>query len=135
MSNTDHDPHDQLCDFCGRPIPDNAGHAGLVPDSSVIDEHNHALDGHRIVVACGDEHLDRLIELARFAFVDEQLWFGQLCRASRLPGLGDASLARLARRARLSPADARRALEWNARQDNPLTVLPGGQPAAADVPG
>jgi hypothetical protein len=102
--------------------------SALLPDSSVIHPDDPSQDGRRMVVTCGAEHLDQLIVSARRDWVDEQLWFGRLCRASMKPGMRHAELSRLGLHARLSAGELRRALEWNARSDHPRTTLPGGQP-------
>ncbi|GAA4661764.1 hypothetical protein GCM10023214_62550 [Amycolatopsis dongchuanensis] len=72
-----------------------------------------------------------LVEQARGAWVDEQRWFGRLCRASVEPGIRDSSVSWLGDRARLSPHQLRAALQWNANRKTPRTVLPGGQPLPA----
>jgi len=98
-----------------------------VPDSSVIHDHDPALDGTRVVVACCGEHMDQLVLRAFDAWRDAQLWFGWLCRASRSPKMRDASLIELAEHAHLAPAELRAALAWNAAQPRSLAALPGGQ--------
>ncbi|MBE1494053.1 hypothetical protein H4696_001153 [Amycolatopsis lexingtonensis] len=99
----------------------------MIADSSAIDSADFALDGKRYVVACCPEHMKSLIENARVAWVVEELWFGRLCRASRLPGVRDADVGRIGVHARLSPADLRAALTWNSAQNEPRLTLPGGQ--------
>ena len=93
----------------------------------MIHREDASFDGRREVVACGPEHLEELIRAARSTWSDEQLWFGRLARASQLPGMRVISLRALGERARLTGEHLRRALEWNARQNDPVTTLPGGQ--------
>ncbi|HEX7659230.1 MAG TPA: hypothetical protein VF444_07095 [Pseudonocardiaceae bacterium] len=118
----------RVCALCGHPIPNGTGLSALLPDSSVIDPHDPSLDGRRPVFACGGDHLDELIARAQREWIDEELWFGQLCRASVRPGMCDADLTRLGQLARLSDIKLRRALEWNAGHERPCITLPGGQP-------
>ena len=115
------------CEFCGRPVSTGLGQSALVPDSSVIHEHDPALDGARLVVACCGAHMDQLVLRAFDAWQDGQLWFGWLCRASRSEKLRDASLIEIAEHAHLAPSELRGALAWNAAQPGSLTALPGGQ--------
>jgi len=105
----------------------------LVPDSSVMAPagKDAGLDGQRLVTACGNDHAAVLVKHARDGWVDEQRWFGRLCRASVEPGMRAASMSRLGERARLSPQQLRGALDWNAGRRTPYIVLPGGQPLLA----
>ena len=68
-----------------------------------------------------------LIDRARRDWVAEQLWFGLLCRASGPPATRGRPDGHLGERARLSPEQLRRAVDWNARSDHPRRTLPGGQ--------
>lgn len=115
------------CDYCGRPPEPGTERWALVPDSSFVHPSDPALDGRRVVTACGTEHLEELIKRARREWTDEQLWLGQLARASVKPGLRGASLRKVAYRARLSPEQLHRTLDWNAGRTAPDTTLPGGQ--------
>ncbi|MFB9924579.1 hypothetical protein ACFORO_40645 [Amycolatopsis halotolerans] len=115
----------KTCDRCGEQIPPGKLQTALVPDSSRVDPADFAGHGQRLVYACGDEHMARLVEKARRDWVDEQWWFGLLCQASR--SAGQASLPDLARHARLSDGQLNAALQWNAAADHPLGCLPGGQ--------
>ncbi|QWF84477.1 hypothetical protein [Amycolatopsis sp. CA-230715] len=122
------------CGYCGAAIP--AGHAlcALVPDSSVIDHEDPSCDGRRHVVACGSAHLDLLIGQANDAWIPEERWLGQLCRASMQPGSAGATVAQLGARARMPTDHVRRAVLWNSRREAPLRALPGGQVlSAADL--
>ncbi|MFD2467550.1 hypothetical protein [Amycolatopsis silviterrae] len=114
------------CERCGEQIPPGKLQTALVPDSSRVDPLDFARHGQRLVYACGDEHMAQLVERARRDWVDAQWWFGLLCQASR--SAGQASLAELARRARLSDGQVEAALAWNAGEEHPLRRLPGGQP-------
>ena len=116
----------EKCGHCGRSTTASDSVGALVPDSSVIHPHDPSGDGHRFVTACCDEHLDRVVEQLRSAWTEEQLWFGRLCRASADPRLRNASLLRVGKRAHLSTANLRRALEWNANREGSLGKLPGG---------
>ncbi|MQA10544.1 MAG: hypothetical protein GEU98_18715 [Pseudonocardiaceae bacterium] len=78
-------------------------------------------------MVCSPGELDRLAKNARARWVDEQLWFGQLVRASTQLGMDGASLQRVRRRAHLSEEQFHRAMSWNAGKDTPRRVLPGGQ--------
>jgi hypothetical protein len=99
----------------------------LIADSSAIDSVDFTLDGQRYVVACCPEHMKSLIENARVSWAVEELWFGRLCRASRLPGVRDADIGKIAVHARLDPSELRAALAWNGARNEPKTTLPGGQ--------
>ena len=68
-----------------------------------------------------------LIDRARRDWVAEQLWFGLLCRVSTLPAMRGVPVSDLGPRARLSPEQLRRAVDWNTHSDNPRVTLPGGQ--------
>ncbi|GAA1024630.1 MULTISPECIES: hypothetical protein [Amycolatopsis] len=115
----------KTCERCGEQIPPGKLQTALVPDSSRVDPADFAGHGQRLVYACGDEHMDQLVEKARRDWVDEQWWFGLLCQASR--SARQASLPELARQARLSDRQLNAALQWNAAADRPLRSLPGGQ--------
>lgn len=116
-----------VCGYCDLPVTAGTGQQALVPDSSAIHSDDPGLDGRRVVNACGREHLERLIERARAAWVDEQWWFGRLIRVSVKPAMRGASVELLAVDARLTPENLRAALAWNARQARPDTAFPGGQ--------
>jgi len=112
------------CALCGSP---GSGHGALLPDATVIDPDGKGRDGRRYVTAWGIEHLQLLIDRARRHWVVEQLWFGQLCRASSPPSTRDLRMSFLGERARLSPEQLRRAVDWNACSAHPRLTLPGGQ--------
>jgi hypothetical protein len=86
------------------------------------------------VTACGSDHLQELIDQAHHDWVAEQLWFGQLCRASTQPGMNGVLVTELAEHARVSVARLRRASEWNTHHTNPTVTLPGGQIVPAHQP-
>ena len=113
------------CALCGSP---GSTHGALLPDATVIDPDGKGRDGRRYVTACGTEHLQVLIDRARRDWVAEQLWFGQLCRASTPTAMRGVPVADLGPRAGLSPEQLRRAVDWNTRSNNPRVTLPGGQP-------
>jgi len=115
------------CGYCGSPCRAADTHGALVADSSAIDPVDLARDGRRYVVACSAGHLKSLVDQARATWAAEELWFGQLCRASRQHGMRDAEIREIGLRARLSAANVRSALAWNATRDQPMLVLPGGQ--------
>ncbi|WP_329052905.1 hypothetical protein OG738_09425 [Amycolatopsis sp. NBC_01488] len=115
------------CGYCGSPCRAASTHGALVADSSVIDPVDLARDGRRFVVACSAGHLKSLVDRARATWAAEELWFGQLCRASRQHGMRDAEVREIGLRARLSAANVRAALAWNATRDQPTLILPGGQ--------
>ena len=118
----------EVCAECGTYIARGLRYTALAPDSSVIHPSDPTRDGWRLVMACGAEHLQVLIDHARNMWVDEQLWFGRLARVSVQPEARDVSLSGLARLAGLSEDQCARALAWNARRDKPNEYLPGGQP-------
>jgi len=99
----------------------------LLPDATVIDPQDRGRDGRRYVTACGTEHLQVLIDRARRDWVAEQLWFGQLCRASTPAAMHGVPVADLGPQARLSPEHLRRAVDWNTHINSPRVTLPGGQ--------
>ncbi|MEV6878289.1 hypothetical protein [Amycolatopsis sp. NPDC051128] len=103
-----------------------------MPDSSVVDEFDPGCDGWRLVTVCSTEHLHLLSDRGRQAWIDEQLWLGQLRRASTQPGLRCADLATLARRAALTPEQLERLLAWNAIRNGSASSLPGGRSLAPD---
>jgi hypothetical protein len=74
----------------GSASPRAATRGALIPDATVVDAHSLDRDGHRYVTACGSDHLQVLIDQALHDRVAEQLWFGQLCRASTEPGMKGA---------------------------------------------
>jgi len=117
----------RLCAHCGQDIPVANGQGALIPDSTVIDFRDASLDGQRYVTACGAEHLQLLIDQAQHDWIDEQLWFGQLCRASTQPGMSGSLVTTLGEHARLSVDHLSRALTWNATSAEPRRTLPGGQ--------
>jgi hypothetical protein len=117
----------RTCAHCGRPIPACRAQSALIPDSTVIHSHDPNFDGQRYVTACGSEHLQLLIDQAHRVWNDEQLWFGQLCRASNRPGMSGVVMAKLGEHAGLSADHLSRALAWNATSAEPRRTLPGGQ--------
>jgi hypothetical protein len=125
----------RTCAHCGQRIPGGSGQGALLPDATVIDAYASDRDGHRYVSACTSDHLQVLIDLARHDWVVEQLWFGQLCRASTQPGATGVVVAQLAEHAGLSDDHLRRGLEWNAQRSKPMVTLPGGQIVPAHRPG
>ncbi len=125
---TSHDPtYGRVCGHCGQLAAPGSSIGALLPDSSVIDPDGLGRDGRRYVTACGAGHLQLLIDQARRDWVAEQLWFGQLCRASTVPVTRDLPISHLGERARLTPDHLRRAVEWNTRSERPRVTLPGGQ--------
>jgi hypothetical protein len=118
----------RVCGHCGLPVATGNEQTALVPDSSAMFPQDAVLDGQRMVTACGPEHVSVLVGQARRMWVDEQWWFGRLCRASVQPGMVGATVPRVAESARLSPQQLRAALAWNAERNIPQAVLPGGQP-------
>ncbi|MEU7785567.1 hypothetical protein [Amycolatopsis sp. NPDC049159] len=115
------------CEYCGNPFRAANAHGALVADSSAIDPVGLSQDGRRYVVACSAGHLKSLVDQARASWTIEELWFGQLCRASRQHGMRDAEVREIGLRARLSAANVRSALAWNATREQPTLILPGGQ--------
>lgn len=122
-----HDPGSSTCHQCLLTFPASEMHVALVPDSSFVHADDPGLDGCRLVRACGPAHLNELIERARDTWVVEQLWFGRLVRASKDPEMRDAPMRQVAGHASLSPERLRQALAWNARRNEPMSSLPGGQ--------
>jgi len=116
-----------VCAHCGLRSPPGSAQGALLPDATVIDPQDRGRDGRRYVTACGNEHLQVLIDRARRDWVAEQLWFGLLCRASTPAAMRGAPVSALGRRAGLSPEQLRRAVDWNSRSNNPRVTLPGGQ--------
>ncbi len=115
------------CDHCQRELPPDGMLVASVPDSSFVHGDDPSFDGWRLVRAC-TEHLIVLIDQARAGWIEEQLWFGRLARASRHPELHGVSLRRLAQHASLSPQRLAQALRWNASRTEPVRRLPGGHP-------
>lgn len=122
------------CDVCGGDPAAQSAITALVPDSSFIDPSDHHRDGVRIATVCTAEELDELVAACRAKWRDEQLWLGQLARASTVPHLRTATLGALARRAGLEESQLARLLAWNARQDKPVTALPGGHSLGGSAP-
>jgi hypothetical protein len=120
--------HAPGCAVCGRTIPPEQEVTALIPDSSVVDPHDSSRDGQRMVSVCSDDELPELIAAGRAAWQDEQLWLGQLSRASTEPGVAEMSLRMVARRAFLTDEQLYRVLAWNEAQPVPESALPGGQP-------
>ena len=117
-----------VCAHCGLRCPPGSAQGALLPDATVIDPQDRGRDGRRYVTACGTEHLQVLIDRARRDWVAEQLWFGQLCRASTPAAMHSVPVADLGPQARLSPEHLRRAVDWNTHSNSPRVTLPGGQP-------
>ena len=117
----------RVCAHCGLHSPPGEAQGVLLPDATIIDPQGHGRDGRRYVTACGSEHLQLLIDRARLDWVDDEFWFGLLCRASSSRHMTGAPLSDLGRPARLSPEHLRRAVDWNARSVSPRVTLPGGQ--------
>lgn len=115
------------CEHCGNPCRTEDFQGGLIADSSAIDPVDPTQDGRRYVVACCAGHMKSLIENARAKWAVEELWFGRLCRASRQHGMRDAGVAEIGLRARLSASNLQSAFAWNAAQEQPTRILPGGQ--------
>ncbi|WP_409179618.1 hypothetical protein F9C11_24040 [Amycolatopsis sp. VS8301801F10] len=115
------------CGVCGEPGTAGNAQGALVADSSAIDPYDFAFDGRRYVVACCPEHMRTLVEEARAAWSAGEQWFGQLCRASLLNAMRDASLDEIRAHARLDDAALRAALEWNSARKAAALTLPGGQ--------
>jgi hypothetical protein len=115
------------CDHCRRDLSPDRMLVAIVPDSSFVHRDDPSRDGCRLVRAC-IEHLTALIDEARAGWVEEELWFGRLARASSLPEMRGATLGQVAWQASLSPERLRQALRWNACRTDPVRQLPGGQP-------
>jgi hypothetical protein len=116
------------CAVCGRPIPPERDMTVLIPDSSIVDPYDSSRDGQRMVTVCSADELRELIAASRAAWRDEQLWLGQLSRASTEPGMAGTSLRTVARRAFFTDEQLRRVLAWNEGRPVPVLALPGGQP-------
>jgi hypothetical protein len=116
----------RTCDHCFRELPPGRVLVAVAPDSSVVHRSDPSLDGWRLVRACA-EHLTELIDTARAGWVEEQLWFGRLARASSAQEMHGAPLRQVARQASLSPERLHQALRWNAWRTEPTRQLPGGQ--------
>jgi hypothetical protein len=116
----------RTCDHCFRELPPGRVLVAVAPDSSVVHGSDPSLDGWRLVRACA-EHLAELIDSARAGWVEEQLWFGRLARASSVLEMHGAPLRQVARHASLSPERLHQALRWNAWRPEPTRRLPGGQ--------
>ena len=115
----------RICAYCGLRGPPGDALGALLPDATIIDPQDRGRDGRRYVTACGSEHLQLLIDRARRDWVDDELWFGMLCRASSSRQMIGAALSELGRPARLSPEHLSRAVDWNARSASPRVTLPG----------
>jgi len=100
----------------------------LIPDSSAMAPQDAIMDGQRLVTACGNEHVSALGADGRRAWVEEQRWFGRLCRASVEPRMRNATLSELGEQARMSERQVAAALDWNAHGEAARAVLAGGQP-------
>jgi hypothetical protein len=128
------DARARTCDHCLKELPPGRVLVAVAPDSSVVHRSDPSLDGWRLVRACA-EHLTELIDKARASWVEEQLWFGRLARASSVQEMRGAPLRQVARHAALSPQRLCQALRWNAWRTEPARQLPGGQPVPlADTP-
>lgn len=117
----------QTCAHCGQALRPDRMRTGMVPDSSAVHPSDPGQDGWRLVRACGLDHLDTLSYQGRASWVEEQLWFGKLLRASRQSDGPNISLAALAERASISAGRLHQALRWNASQADPVRLLPDGQ--------
>ncbi|NKQ59210.1 hypothetical protein HFP15_40865 [Amycolatopsis sp. K13G38] len=72
----------ELCDFCGTVVSEETELYAFVPDSSAIHGQDAKFDGKRLVSACTDDHLHRLVEqYRRRPFIDAELWAGKVFRA------------------------------------------------------
>ncbi|MER7769470.1 hypothetical protein [Kitasatospora sp. NPDC096140] len=115
QAGNDAEPLD-LCDQCGRAVPDADLLGALVPDSSALHATDPDLDGKRVLLACSVDHLATLIEeYRRRRFVPEEQWAGKVSRA-----LADVDepvpLSVVARMTGLSEHQAVQGVEWhNAR--------------------
>jgi hypothetical protein len=114
------------CDHCRRELSPDRMLVAIAPDSSFVHRDDPSHDGCRLVRAC-TEHLTELIDKARAGWVEEQLWFGRLARASGLSTMRGATLRQVAHQASLSPQRFGQALRWNACRADPVRQLPGGQ--------
>jgi hypothetical protein len=99
------------CGWCGRRVPRHGEQYAVLWDSSAIHPTDAGMDGRRLVVACGAEHVAELRAAARL-WVDEEFWAGRLARAERgRPGRPESAHV-LARRAGITTEQMQRALAW-----------------------
>jgi hypothetical protein len=99
------------CDWCGCRVARHGEQYAVLWDSSAIHPTEAGMDGRRLVVACGAEHVTALRATAR-PWIDEELWAGRLARAERGRRGRPTSAHGLARRAGISIEQMQRALVW-----------------------
>jgi hypothetical protein len=103
-----------FCDVCARNGDDVALIRALVPDSSAVHGDGGAPDGERQIIACGQEHLQQLLETyARRPFVDEELWTGKIRRAVAASSGRPLHSPELATLTGLTVDQVARALVWH----------------------
>ncbi|WP_045692451.1 hypothetical protein [Streptomyces rubellomurinus] len=110
-------PELDLCDLCGQAVDGDDLLSALVPDSSALHVSDPALDGKRVLTACGLDHLAELIEQYRHRpFVPEEQWAGKVCRTLAEYDDEPVPLTEVAELSGLSVQQAEQGVEWhNAR--------------------
>ncbi|MFD3580459.1 hypothetical protein [Streptomyces sp. NPDC058644] len=102
-----------LCDLCGTELAGQSGRLLVVADSSAVQEHAPRRDGQRLVVACSPAHLTLLEEVyRRRAFIDEELWAGQIARTLRQHA-GKLTPEMLQEKTGLTPHQLVQAINWS----------------------
>ncbi|MEV0533609.1 hypothetical protein [Kitasatospora sp. NPDC050463] len=124
-----------LCDQCGRVVPEEDLLGILVPDSSALHATDPELDGKRLVTACCVAHLDTLVdEYRRRPFVPEEQWAAKVCRA--LAGYDEpVPLGTVAALTGLSEQQAQEGVDWHnarAREWQERYGDPGGDAATEE---
>lgn len=108
-------------------VDDETALYSLAPDSSKVHPTNPRLDGKRLVVACGAEHLAELhANYAARPWIDEELWAGKIHRALEAAG-GELKPDRLSAATGLTDEQLQRAAAWeNQRIAKRSTERPDG---------
>jgi hypothetical protein len=108
----DHDVTRESCDLCGAALDEDRRLFLVVSDSSYLSTVDSALDGQRVISACGAEHLAELERRYRARpFHVEELWAARLVRFT-LASAADAPDPSGARAPRLTTSQIRAALRW-----------------------
>jgi hypothetical protein len=73
----------ELCNLCGTAVADGSERYALARGSWTSHASPPQMDGQRLIVACGPDHLERLQQNYRQRpWSEEELWSGKLVRAA-----------------------------------------------------